>query len=73
MKTITIDSYTAAWDSAMRPKCPTVGTRVKVPNTHSADGREWDAFRRVLRAEGRDLDFVRASSRYDWSVVVEKK
>ena len=71
MKTITIDTYTGAWDTAMRPHCPKVGAWVKVPNNRSADGREWDAFGRLLKANDLDLEFARASSRWDWSRVVK--
>lgn len=52
--TITIDTYTAAWDAAMRPSPPDLGTEVRV--ALEPDGREWDAFLRVLSPDLR-LEF----------------
>jgi len=43
---ITIDTYTAAWDAAMRPTPPRVGSYVRFHV--EPDGRELDGFRRCL-------------------------
>lgn len=43
---ILINQYTARWDAAMRPQQPNVGDVVEV--SYDPDGREWNAFLRVL-------------------------
>lgn len=68
--TIVLDHYTAAWDEAMRPTAPRVGTMVRVPAHTSVDAREWDAFRRALGRAGLDLAYSHATRRSTWSVVV---
>jgi hypothetical protein len=50
---IFIHRYTAKWDEAMRPSCPSVGTTVYVSS--NPDGRERAAFQRVLEASQRAL------------------
>ena len=50
---ITIDTYTATWDAAMRPSPPTTGSYVRVHE--SPDGRELDGFQRTLRENGLEI------------------
>ena len=66
----TISEYTATWDEAMRPVPPDVGDRIFVDP--SADAREWDGFRRVLRCAGLDIawDDVDEDTGYDEYVIV---
>jgi hypothetical protein len=54
---ITIDRYTATYDSAMRPSAPRIGSLVRISD--EPDSREWDGFLRVLRKAGLDLRWER--------------
>jgi hypothetical protein len=54
---IIIDSYTAAYDSAMRPSAPRIGSLVRISD--EPDARELDAFLRVMSKAGLDLRFER--------------
>ena len=56
-KPLTIDTYTAAWDAAMRPTAPRVGSMVRIST--EPDGREMDGFSRVLDAAGMDIEWRR--------------
>ena len=51
---LTVDTYTATWDLAMRPSPPRVNSLFRSPEY--ADAREWDGFRRTLKNNG--LDFI---------------
>jgi len=71
---IEVNAYTGAWQEALRPSAPRVGSLVRVPNPErdTPDGREWDDFRRCLRAAGRGLQFVRGNRRSDYYRVVRE-
>lgn len=62
---ITIDTYTAAWDDAMRPLAPEVGEMVRV--REPCDEREWFAFRSVLDSAGLTLDWIDWKPRGRWN------
>ena len=58
---LTIDSYTARFDTAMRPSAPRLNSLVRV--AVSPDDREYHGFAAVLRAAGLDMTWERSMPR----------
>jgi hypothetical protein len=63
---LTIDTYTASYDSAMRPSAPRVGSLFRL--SVSADAREYDGFRACLTRAGLDWEYVRHMPRLNLDV-----
>jgi len=71
MNTYTIDSYTGKYDAAMRPSEPEAGEVYRVPEDpngsgQTTDGREWDAFRRLLSAAGLVGEYSHTEDGWDY-------
>lgn len=78
--TWTVDSYTAQYDDAMRPRLtPEAGDRVRIPEDPqgtgtTCDGREIDAFRRRCRDAGVEMgDYLHTEDGYDVFEIVASK
>jgi len=54
---ITIDTYTANWQTAMRPVSPRIGTRIRMST--EPDAREADDFNRCIRSNDIAMEWVR--------------
>lgn len=67
---VTLDTYTGDWQEALRPEAPEIGTEIRIPDSHSPDGRELDDVLRVLRQAELSLVWDRAEDEDgdEWSI-----